>query len=281
MKNSKIYGVIEGFYGRPYSFYERCDLIKFLSYLKLNTYVYAPKSDPYHRNEYYKLYPVNQLKEFEKLIDLSEEYNIEFNYALSPGAEPDLKLIIQKIRSMMELGIKNFSILYDDIKIRLDRKSALKQVESANRVYELLRTKLSNLQFFLCPTQYRGFEKTEYILTIAEELHKDIKIFWTGKNVISRKITAKDIDLVTEILGRPPLIWDNIFANDYIPGVILKFPYHNREPEIVKKVSGILLNPMNQYLKSKPLIHTAAEFFKDPYNYDPGRFWKKGFSIHA
>jgi len=274
-KNRKIYGVVEGFYGKTYSFYERCDLIKFLSDLKLNTYVYGPKSDPYHREEYYKLYPPAQIKEFETLNNLAQEYRIRFNYALSPGPEPEIKSILKKIKSMMKIGIENYSIFYDDIKIKLDKKSALKQAESANIVYEIIKEKFANPVLFFCPTQYCGFEKTEYILTIVKTLNKNIEIFWTGKSVVSKKITEKDVDLITGLLGRQPLIWDNIFANDYIPGIILRFPYRKREPGIIKKVRGILLNPMNQYLKSKPLIHSASIFFRKPYNYDTKNFMFK------
>ncbi len=268
-KISKSYGVVEGFYGKTYSFYERCDLIKFLASLRLNTYVYGPKADPFHRIEYYKLYPPVSMKNFEILNNLAHKYKIKFNYALSPGPKPNIKSIIRKIKSMMDIGIENYSIFFDDIVINLDTNVALMQAECANEVYAIIKTKFKNSQLFFCPSQYRGFEKTAYILTIAKILHKDIKIFWTGKNIVSKKITGKDVDRITGILGRPPLIWDNIFANDYIPGIIIRFPYRNRTPNIINKVSGILLNPMNQYLKSKPLISTAADFFKDPYNYDP------------
>lgn len=279
-KNSKIFGVVEGFYGKTYSFYERCDLIKFLSSLKLNTYVYGPKSDPFHRKEYYKLYPAVQMKEFETLNNLARKHGIKFNYALSPGPRPNIGLIIKKVKSMMKIGIENYSIFYDDLEIKLDSNTALKQTTTANKVYELIKEKFKNPDLFFCPTQYRSFEKTEYILTVAKTLHKNIKIFWTGKNIVSRKITEKDIDLITEILGRAPLIWDNIFANDYIPGIIIRFPYRNREPGIIKKVCGILLNPMNQYLKSKPLIYNASEFFKNPYNYNPRNFKIKSINFY-
>lgn len=262
VKSKKIFGVVEGFYGRYYSFYERCDLVNFLSELKLNTYVYGPKSDLYHREEYYKLYPSNKLKEFEALNNLAQKQNINFNYALSPGSTPNLKLILKKIRAMITIGIKNFSLFYDDIKIDLNAKNASIQSATANEVYKIVKQNYSKSSFFFCPTQYCGFEKTDYILTLAEKLHPDIKIFWTGASVVSKKISEKDVDKITELMGRPPLLWDNIFANDYIPGIILKFPYRNRESKIVQKVSGILLNPMNQYLQSKPLIYSAGKFFK-------------------
>ncbi len=274
MKNKKIFGVVEGFYGRYYSFYERCDLVDFLARLKLNTYVYGPKSDPYHRKEYHRLYPAKILKEFESINKLAKKHKIDFNYALSPGAEPNNTRIIKKTRSMMNTGISNFSLFYDDIKLELNAKNAIIQAETANYAFEMLKMSFSDFSLFFCPTQYRGCEKTDYILTLVEQLHPDIKIFWTGKSVVSKCITEQDVANITRLIGRQPLIWDNIFANDYIPGIILKFPYRNREPGIIRRVSGILLNPMNQYLQSKPLIYTASKFFNNPYNYNPKKSWK-------
>ncbi|MGQ9534272.1 MAG: beta-N-acetylglucosaminidase domain-containing protein [bacterium] len=269
MSSKKIFGVVEGFYGRYYSFYEHRDLIRFLSQINLNTFVYAPKSDPYHRDEYYKPYPHDQLKEFETLNNLARKHSIDFNYALSPGPKPDLKLIERKIKSMMKIGLRNFSLLYDDIKIGLNARNASIQAETANAVYKIIKQHYPEGSLFFCPTQYYGFERTDYILTIAEKLHPHIRIFWTGANVVSKEITEKDVERITQIIGRQPLIWDNYFANDYIPGIILRLPYQGREPGIVAKVSGILVNPMNQYLQSKPLIYTAGAFYKNPQQYNP------------
>lgn len=271
----KFFGVVEGFYRKPYTFNQRCDLIKFLAEIGLNSYVYAPKSDLYHRKYYYELYPVNKLREFEILNYLASKQKIYFNYALSPGTKPDYKYIIRKIKQLISIEVKHFSLLYDDIKLLLNSKTAEIQVETANRLFEFLRSNDSNSTLFFCPTQYRGFDKTEYILTVGEKLDKDIQIFWTGKRVVSKKITENEVIQIAAILNRRPLIWDNIFANDYLPGIILKFPYRNREPGIIEKISGILINPMNQYEKSKPLIYTAAEFFKKPFNYNPRKAWQE------
>jgi hypothetical protein len=272
---NKYFGVIEGFYRKPYTFSERQDLIKFLSRIGLNTYVYGPKDDAYHRKDWQKPYPASVLKKFEGLIEFSKKSSVYFNYALSPMSRPDTKKIIKKIESMAELGISHFSLFYDDIKVALTRETAQIQIETANTLYKFLKEKTDDPTLFFCPTQYRGLNRTEYLLEIGKKLDEHIEIFWTGKRVVSRKITEKDTKKIAKIINRPPLIWDNIFANDYIPAVILKFPYRNREPEIIEQVKGILLNPMNQYRKSKPLIYTAAKFFRDPNQYVPKKAWQE------
>ena len=41
-------GVVEGFYGTPWSHQVRLSLIDYYGRNKLNEYVYGPKDDPYH-----------------------------------------------------------------------------------------------------------------------------------------------------------------------------------------------------------------------------------------
>jgi len=272
---SKFFGVVEGFYRKPYTFRERLDLIEFLSALGLNTYVYGPKKDIYHRKKWFCLYPASKMKEFKELNALSSARNVHFNYALSPMSKPDAKRIINKIHSMVEIGISQFSLFYDDITVTVDKKTAEKQAATANELLDFLRKKIPSPTLFFCPTQYRGFRKTRYLETITKELNKSIMIFWTGPKVVSKRIDVSHLNKITELMKRPLLIWDNIFANDYLPGVILRFPYRYRAPQIVEQTQGILINPMNQYKASKPLIFTAAEFINAPYRYVPKEAWKQ------
>ena len=44
----KYRGVVEGFYGEPWSHEARLSLIDFYGRFKMNYYVYGPKDDPYH-----------------------------------------------------------------------------------------------------------------------------------------------------------------------------------------------------------------------------------------
>lgn len=269
----KYFGVVEGFYGTPYSFTERIDLIKFLSRIRLNTYVYGPKNDPYHRKSWPKLYPESRLRQFICLNQLSIESNVHFNYALSPMNDPEFKTIQAKIQQLIEIGIKNFSLFYDDIKVELDQSTAEKQANSANMLYLYLKKKMADPVLFFCPTQYRGFPRSRYMQTLTRRLLKPIEMFWTGNRVVSKRITAAHIARIARIFKRPPLIWDNLFANDYIPGQIWRHPYKNRSASLVDMTRGVLINPMNEYRLSKPLIHSASFFFADSKRYSPTKVW--------
>ena len=69
MKNNvsknNIIGYIEGFYGRLLNWESRKLIVKSLSYNKMNTYLYAPKEDKYHRfkwrNDYSKAWRENKI----------------------------------------------------------------------------------------------------------------------------------------------------------------------------------------------------------------------------
>ena len=51
---SKLFGVIEGFYGAPWSFGNRTHLFQFFKSVPgINCYIYAPKDDEKHRNNWY------------------------------------------------------------------------------------------------------------------------------------------------------------------------------------------------------------------------------------
>lgn len=210
---------------------------------------------------------------------MCDQHAVHFNYALSPMVHPDVRKIITKTRHMMRAGIHHFSLLYDDILVPLARKTASEQAHSANELLKFLTSEIEHPVLFFCPTQYRGFRQTDYLTTLCRDLDKSIHIFWTGKHVVSRAITTRDISKVTALLKRKPLIWDNLFANDYIPDTILRFPYRNRSTTIVRTTTGILINPMNQYEQSKPLIYTAAQFINDPVRYVPQRAWKKAQAV--
>jgi hyaluronoglucosaminidase len=279
---NKYWGVVEGFYRKPYTFQERQDLIKFLGNIGLNTYVYGPKEDPYHRQKYYELYPAVRLREFAELNDLAVKNRVHFIYALSPGSRPDPKAIFKKVRQFLGIGVIKFALFYDDIKTERNAKTAEIQSETANELYGLLSGMTRSPVLFFCPTQYDGFKPTEYLLTAARMLDRRIPMIWTGKRVVSHRITENDVNKITRLTGRKQLIWDNFFANDYIPlGVVLRIPYRFRQPGIIARTLGILINPMNQYPDSKLAIYTAAQFINNPYQYKPKNAWREALKLQA
>ena len=56
-----ILGVVEGFYGKPWSAAERVRLFERMKEQKMNCYIYAPKDDEKHRAEWRTSYTENEL----------------------------------------------------------------------------------------------------------------------------------------------------------------------------------------------------------------------------
>lgn len=275
----KLFGVVEGFYRRPYGDDERRELLQFMASRGLNCYVYAPKNDPYHRTRYQLPYPRARMRYFARINSLARSLGISFNLGIAPGNRPDLGAVMSKAGAFLEEGITSFSILFDDIHATLDTATACRQCEIAN---ELRRMVAGRGLVFVCPTQYRGLRGSEYLTAMTRQLDRGIEIFWTGRRVVSWRITERDVLRARALYGRPPLIWDNLFANDYLPpGALLSFPYRFRSPAMLRHVRGVLLNPMNQLHASLPLIDTAAAFFHDPNGYVPRRAWREALRLKS
>lgn len=49
-------GIVEGFYGTPWSHADRLEMLHFSKEKKFNAYIYAPKDDPYHRAKWREPY---------------------------------------------------------------------------------------------------------------------------------------------------------------------------------------------------------------------------------
>ncbi|MCK9911359.1 protein O-GlcNAcase, partial [Microbacteriaceae bacterium K1510] len=60
-------------------------MLNFMERYQFNTYVYAPKDDPYQRKDWDKPYPADQLAQLKDLVQAAKKNNIRFVYSISPG----------------------------------------------------------------------------------------------------------------------------------------------------------------------------------------------------
>lgn len=68
MKSFDIRGVIEGFYGKPWTHDERIDMLNFMAKANLNTYFLAPKDEPGHRRKWQELRPDSEIEKLNQLV---------------------------------------------------------------------------------------------------------------------------------------------------------------------------------------------------------------------
>jgi hyaluronoglucosaminidase len=285
-------GTIEGFYGRPWTTEERLDQLAFYGRFKLNTYVYAPKDDPYHRDRWREPYPADQLATLRALVEAAATNHVRFTFALSPGvsicySDPaDHAALTAKLDAVYRLGARSFSIALDDIDHTRwncaadgDRygqpsteAAAEAQVELLNALYDGFVAEhegVSPLQ--MVPTEYRGTDDSAYRRVLRAQLHPEVEVMWTGPYVVPAEITIAQAERAASVFGRPVFVWDNTPVNDYAPteGRLILAPYARREPGLGSRVSGIVLNPMNQAAASKVQVVGAADFAWNDAAYDP------------
>ena len=145
-------GIIEGYYGVPYSAEVTKDLFRFMARYKMNMYMYGAKSDPYHSQKWADPYPTSITSEQKKLGYLSQrmlkditqtahECKVNFIWAIHPGSAftnssntTVVSKIMTKFQNMYRLGVRQFGLCVDDVSIPTD--DATIQL-NANRVAQL------------------------------------------------------------------------------------------------------------------------------------------------
>src|ERR1044071_78631 len=80
-------GVVEGFYGRPWSAAQRGQLFAWMRAWGLNTYLYAPKDDRKHRLFWRELYSQDEAAELKSLVRDCRTNGVHFIYAIAPGLD--------------------------------------------------------------------------------------------------------------------------------------------------------------------------------------------------
>lgn len=271
-------GVIEGFYGPPWSRAERLELFDWMGRWGLDTYFYGPKDDLNQRAVWREPYSGAAEAELRELIAMCSERGIRFIYALSPGlditytSEADVAALNRRFDRMLGLGCRDFCLLWDDIPdalhpTDLERFGSLAGAQCAitNAVFRRTRAATGG-RFLFCPTPYCGRMVAAkhggpgYLETVGRELDAGIDVFWTGPEIISETLTVDHVSALAETLRRAPLIWDNLHANDYDGRRFFCGPYAGRPPELRGAVRGILVNPNTEFPLNYVPLRTFGAF---------------------
>ncbi|XP_039920508.1 protein O-GlcNAcase-like [Hirundo rustica] len=271
-------GVVEGFYGRPWSMDQRKLLFQWLRRRGLNCYMYAPKDELKHRLLWREPYTEHEAARLRSLIEAAHEQAVEFIFAISAGQDMvfssagDRLLLQQKLRQVAAMGCRSFALLFDDIDpcmCQADRNVfpslAQAQASVANEVYQELG---QPSVFLFCPTEYCSSlcspspSQSCYLQTIGQELLPGIGVIWTGPKVVSQELSAALLEEVEAVLRRRPVIWDNLYANDYDCRRVFLGPYMGRAPGLTSRLHGLLLNPNCELQANFIPIHTLGTWFR-------------------
>ena len=275
-------GSIEGFYGNPWSHQDRLNQIEFYGKSKLNTYIYAPKDDVYHREKWREPYPQNEMNRMNELIETSKQNKVDFVFALSPGidiqltgtnAEADYQALVNKCQAMYDMGVRSFAIFFDDIK----NKQGTEQANLLNRFNkEFIQAKGDITPLITVPTEYdtnamsNGTELNAYTKNFSETLDPSIKVLWTGTAVVPEGIDIANAEFIKSIYGERVGIWWNYPVTDYITDKLGLGPVYGLDKGLANELDFLVMNPMEHADLSKISLSTGADYSwnTEAYDYD-------------
>ena len=294
-------GIVEGFFGPLWSMAHRRRLFAFGAARGMNTYLYAPKDDPYHRKRWRLPYPAARWREMARLIRAAQKHRIDFVYGFHPGeglcfSDPDaIHVLLRKARRFHDAGVRTFAVLFDDIPSRLtharDRRSFKGSLARAEATWlaEIGARQPSswkNVEWWICPSYYsddalleRVFGRFEpfFLETLAEHLPATTACFWTGERVVSRRITLRHAQKIVRRIGRRPLLlWDNYPVNDLsMAGELHIGPLQGRDPQLPDAVYAYLNNPLLQEELSFLPLATCFDYAAAPRTYAAEKSWTR------
>ncbi len=273
-------GVVEGFYGKPWSHDARLDQLEFYRENKMNVYMYGPKDDPYHREHWREPYPEKEGRQISELAERAKECGVNFYWALHPGFDlkwnqEDRDYIIAKFEMMYQLGVRSFAVFFDDIPWA-DGK-AENQASLLNYIDDnFIKVKPDVAPLVVCPTQYNklwAVQNEDYLWTMGEQLNQGIELMWTGDKVVIC-IDNGTMDWFNERVKRKGYVWWNYPVNDFVRSNMLLGPVYGNDLDIADKMSGFLSNPMEHAESSKIALYGIADYTWNMEAYDSLQNWE-------
>ncbi len=273
-------GIIEGFFGRSWSWAERESYASFLAPNEFNFYIYAPKDDIYLRKTWQQDWPAETKKNLLSLRETYQAARLDFGIGLSPHeiylnqSPASSAQLITRVKQINDLSPDILCVLFDDMRGDIPNLANM-QVDYVHRIAETSTAK----QIIFCPTYYSfdpvlekvfGKMPENYWDDLNKSLDKKINIFWTGEKVCSAEYPEQHLIQVEELLGRKPFLWDNYPVNDSAAksNILQLRSVNQSHSKIQHHVSGHALNPMNQARLSQIPLASLPHAYLERENYN-------------
>lgn len=307
-------GIIEGFYGTPYSHADRMDLVGWEAAHGMNIFVNAPKEDPYVRSLWRHQYPPAELAEMIGEVRLAARLGISWVPDIGPGipeipspnvAVPDrdicfscpadLASLVSKYRPFVDAGAKTIMVSFDDTVKASSWPQDNAAYGTGDAAYGRMDADLLNrladafpaVTVLTVPADYSGTSSTAYLASFAAHLDRSIVVMWTGVQTVARQLNGSDAAAFDRVVGRRVVVWDNYPVNDYAGGIVdhptnlFLGPVTGRGPDLVGQIGGILANPMGEWQASKIALATLADDLANPWTYNPETSWQRSLDSFA
>ena len=272
-------GLVEGYYGNPYSEADRMGLLQMFGEMKMNVYIYGPKDDAYHKSKWREEYPAELGQKITEYVNVAKANKIEFMWAIHPGEDiqwndTDRANIVNKLKAMCELGVRSFAVFWDDL-WGDDGTHGDEQAELMNYIAAELKKAYPDVKpLTICPTQYnRGWANSVYLPALGTMMDSDINIMWTGNSVVDM-INYSDMTWINNQIKRKAYIWLNYPVSDYCINHLLMGPTYGNDLNIADMLSGFVSNPMEYAEASKVSLFSIADYTWNMPAYDSNASWE-------
>ena len=299
-KNMKYFGVVEGYFAKPYPMWnwDNRNLIleTLVEFGNLSTYFYCPKDDPKVTFEWDKAYSSAEISKFKGFVQKCIKNNITFVYGLNPSmksykdVENNFKAyvakIIEKFAQLQQLGVTTFCVLYDDIPLAytaLEGRMLSEALEFARLqclvVNEVQKKLGSGCNLWFCSSEYFFIKKNPYTRALNKYLNNNIALIWTGNKVFTKKITKNMLVKAKNVVNSRELIWWNNYpVNDPMSEGFLNLGGFNKPGTgVISGVKGILINPMREVSPNIPYLLSFAKYLSDPNKYVRAKIYRRAF----
>ena len=217
-------GVIEGYYGKPWSWDMREEQARFLGAHGYASYIYAPKHDAFLRRRWREDHPAAEADRLARMAAACKAAGLAFGVGLSPfeawrdfGQETRAALA-RKLAFFEGAGVSELALLFDDMK---GDEPGLAEAQA--RMAHFGAERWGGRRLIVCPTVYSDDPVLErlfgpmppgYLEDLGRRLDPAIEVFWTGEEVCSREYSPGHLARVEGQLRRKPTLWDNYPVND-------------------------------------------------------------------
>ena len=273
-------GIIEGFYGRPWSWDERAATVAYLEPHGYRFFLYAPKADAYLRRRWHEDHPRETADGLARLAARCAELGVRFGIGVSPfevqtfgAAEKDA--LGRKLAYFDSLGARDLAILFDDMRGDVPGLAGT-QLEIVD--WAAGRTKADRL--IVCPSYYSddpvlprvfGRPPEGYLEALGAGLDPRIEVFWTGEEVCSVEFSPGHLRRVADQIRRKPFLWDNYPVNDgqRMSQYLHVRGFTGRPAEMAELVAAHGINPALQPMLTCIPALTLVESYRrgDEYEY--------------
>lgn len=280
-------GIIEGYYGIPWTWQERAAQASFLAPHGYSFYLYAPKADPYLRRRWREPHPDQTAQHLKDLATHCAAIGVGFGVGLTPldlhqdfdtAAREDLK---RKLAQFAQMGVTQLGVLFDDM--RGDQPGV---AEAQGEIVGFIGEHTTANRIITCPSYYTddpvldrlfGQRPADYLQTLGRVLDPAVEVFWTGEEVCSREYSPGHLARVSEELGRKPTLWDNYPVNDG-PNMSQRLhirAFTGRPAAIAEHVAAHAINPALQPVLTRIPALTLKESYETGAEYQYGQAWRR------